>query len=340
MMRKRVAELDFPDRMSGRLPVWASQVLFAFACTALAFGLREIVDILFPGAGPFALTFPSVLAATLFARWQAGALSMVLCALYAWYFVLPAPGSFHFTVEGDGPRVLVNLLSGFGVVALAELFRLAVRRAVNERDAKVAERDLYLREFDHRVRNNFATVTSMLDMQRRQMPDGPAQDALFEALGRVESISRAHRALYRGDGSPDRVEMAVYMTELCDALRDGLLEGRGVSLDCRVEPMRLDRDRAVALGLLVNELVTNAAKHAFGGRETGTVVVSLNRTEDTLCLVVEDDGVGMPETLPNPSSLGQRLIKAFAAQAGGTVETVSSADGARFTCTLERRDDE
>lgn len=339
-MRKRLAELDFPDRMAGRLPVWASQVLFALACTALCFGVREMVDIVFPGAGPFALTFPFVLAAALFARWQAGALAMILSAFYAWYFVLPVPGSFHFLVDSEAPRVLVNLVSGFAVVALAELFRRAVRHAVGERDIQLSERDLYLSEFDHRVRNNFATVTSLLDMQRRQMEAGPAQDALFEALGRVASISRAHRALYRGDGSPDRVEMSDYMVELCEALREGLLEGRGVALECKVEPMRLDRDRAVALGLLVNELVTNAAKHAFTGRDGGKVGVGLTRTEEMLFLVVQDDGIGMPETLPSPSRLGQRLIKAFAAQAGGAVVMHSTPQGSRFTCSLERRDEE
>ncbi len=293
-----------------------------------------------PGAGPFALIFPFVLIATLVGRWQAGALTMVLSALFAWYFVLPMQGSFRLLVDGDGPRVAINLLSGFAIVGLAEIFRKAVRRAVAQREADVAERDLYLREFDHRVRNNFAQVTAMLDMQRRQIEPGAAQEALSEALGRVDSIARAHRALYRGDGTPGRVEMADYMAELCEALRTGLLAGRSIDLLLTVEPMRLDRDRAVALGLLVNELVTNAAKHAFPGRESGKVEVELCRTADSLCLAVQDDGVGLPTELPKPSSLGQRLIRAFAAQAGGTLESQSSDGGARFVCTLERREGE
>ena len=339
-MPNRLAELDFPDRVGSRLPLPVSQALVGIGCTAASFGTRALLDLLLPGAGPFALIFPFVLIATLVGRWQAGVLTMILSALFAWYFVLPVHGSFRLIVDGDGPRMIVNVLSGFAIVALAEIFRRAVRRAVEQREADVAERDLYLREFDHRVRNNFAQVTAMLDMQRRQMEPGPAQEALSEALGRVDSIARAHRALYRGDGTPGRVEMADYMNELCEALRTGLLERRSIELLLTVEPMRLERDRAVALGLLVNELVTNAAKHAFPGRESGKVQVELTRTKDALCLAVQDDGVGLPAEQPKPSSLGQRLIRAFAAQAGGTLESKSTSGGACFLCTLERREGE
>jgi len=335
-MQRRLGELDFPDRIDRILPVWAAQLLAALVCTALAFGARSVVDIWLPGAGPFALIFPSVLLATLFARWQAGALTMLFCALYAWYFVLPIPQSFAFADPADGPRVVVNVVSGFMIVALAELFRRAVRRAVAEREAEVAQRDLYLQEFDHRVKNNFTIMTALLEMQRRQLPDGPASDALAEASSRVGSIARAHRALYRGDGQPQRVEMRQYLSELCLALQEGLLDGRDIRLHCRSDSLWLERDRAVSIGLLANELVTNAAKHAFAGRDEGTIAVELARSEAGLELVIADDGIGFaPDAVPRPDSLGQKLIAAFVDQAGGTIVRETAAPGTRFRISLE-----
>lgn len=336
MTRNRWGELDFPDRVRPYLPLWAAQLIAAIALTAVAFGARAIVDVWLPSAGPFALIFPSVLAATLFARWQAGALTMVLCALYAWYYVLPAHGSFAFEDATDGPRVVVNVFSGFVIVALAEIFRRAVRRATAEREAEVELRDLYLQEFDHRVKNNFAIMTAMLEMQRRQLDDGPASEALAEASGRIGSIARAHRALYRGDGQLQRVDMQQYMAELCTALNEGLLDGRNIDLECESDPVWLERDRAVSIGLLTNELVTNAAKHAFRDRDGGHISMNLNRRGEGLELVIQDDGVGYsPDVAPRRESLGQKLITAFVRQAGGTMTHEDAAPGSRFRIALD-----
>lgn len=339
-MRRRLGELDFPDRIAHVVPLWAAQLLAGVVCTFLAFGARKLVDLWLPDAGPFALIFPSVLLATLFARWQAGALTMVLCAVYAWYFVLPVHRSFDFADPADGPRVVVNVTCGFIIVALAEVFRRAVRRAVAEREAEVAQRDLYLQEFDHRVKNNFAIMNALLDMQRRQLPEGPAGDALAEASSRIGSIARAHRALYRGDGQPQRVEMRQYITELCHALEEGLLQGRDVEIDCDVDPVWLARDQAVSVGLLANELVTNAAKHAFVGRDSGHIAIGLWRRETGFELVIEDDGRGYDsDHKANPDSLGQKLITAFVQQASGTLTRESANPGTRFRISLQLAED-
>ena len=113
-----------------------------------------------------------------------------------------------------------------------------------------------------------------------------------------------------------------------------LLRG-GVTLDCDVDSAPIQRDHAVSIGLIVNELVTNAAKHAFAGRERGTIAVSWKRRpEGGWRLTVADDGVGMPPG-PQPArkdgGLGQRLIEAFAHQAGGTLTTDSDKTGTQVT---------
>jgi len=163
----RLGELDFPDRMATYLPVWASQIVFALFALSAAVAMRLLVQAVWPGAGPFALTFPAILIATLFARWQSGVIALVLLTLGAWYFVMPPANSFALDDPATAPHITVSALSGLLIVAIAEIFRLAVRRAVVERDTQIGERDLLLRELDHRVRNNFASVRPWRADERR-----------------------------------------------------------------------------------------------------------------------------------------------------------------------------
>ncbi len=335
-MRRRLSELDIPERLSPHLPVWVTQILFAAICTALAFSARALMDMVLPSAGPFALTFPSVLLATLFARWQAGVLTQIFCCLYAWYFVLPIAGSFAFEDSSDGPRVIVNALSGFVIVALAETFRQTVRRAVAEREAEVDRQILYLKEFDHRVKNSFAIISSMLSLQQRDTVDEAAAQALSEAQMRVTSIARAHGALYRGNGQPQQVEMRQYLNELADAMRSGLMENRDITLDCVAEPHLLDRDQAISVGLIVNELVTNAVKHAFPAENGGHIDLHFSGGEDHYRLEIGDNGKGMTGQPADPNSLGQRLMTAFVQQAHGSIEQLDGNPGTRFVVTLEK----
>ncbi|WP_299426961.1 sensor histidine kinase [Sphingomonas bacterium] len=184
------------------------------------------------------------------------------------------------------------------------------------------------------MKNKFAIVASMLDIQRRRAGDTPAGEALGAAMMRVDSIARAHRHLYR-DGERSEVNVQDYLADLCATLSDALLLRGGVTLHCEADPAPIQRDHAVSIGLVVNELVTNAAKHAFAGRESGTIDVSWKRrAEGGWRLTVADDGVGMPPG-PKPArrdgGLGQRLIEAFAHQAGGSLNTVSGETGTCVT---------
>src|SRR5690606_3710240 len=101
-----------------------------------------------------------------------------------------------------------------------------------------------------------------LDLQRRRASDPGTQEALGAALSRVESIARAHRHLYRGGGSAGSVEMKDYLPDLCAALADALFLHGTITLQCTTDSVQMPRDRAVSIGLVVNELVTNAVKHA------------------------------------------------------------------------------
>ncbi|WP_331013371.1 sensor histidine kinase [Sphingomonas sp.] len=335
----RIGELDLPDRLAPTIPRWVTSMGVGLLAAACAGFVRFAMDLVIPGAAIFALIFPAVMIATLFARCLAGATAAGVSILYGWYYIYPVKNSFRFESAAAAMTMLSIILSAMITVALAEMFRRAVRRVAAERDREVAERDLFLEEFDHRVKNNFTLVASLLDMQRRRAGEGETAEALGAALSRVESIARAHRHLYRGGATaPGAVDMAAYLHELCSALSEALFLRGAITLDCHSDHAAIPRDRAVSIGLVVNELVTNAVKHAFPGRDAGTIQVRFDQAAPGWRLTVQDNGAGMPDATRvkgREGGMGQRLIDAFARQAGGSVVTQSTPAGTTVTVTLQ-----
>ena len=328
-----LAGWDFPSRMSPALPTVVAQILFALLATVTMIVLRLAVDMIAPGAGALSLIYPAVMIATLFGRWLAGLITLILSMSYTIYFVLPLRGVFGFENQADEPRVVVNLIVLVITVLLLEIFRSAIAEANAERDRQIQQGELLLRELDHRVKNNFMAVSSLLQMQRQRAVDPVVRDELDSAINRVDGIATAHRFLYRHDAPSDEIDMVVYLGELCTALERALLRSERVRLRCLIDTVTVPRDRAISIGMIVNELVTNAARHAFPGDGSGTISVSLYRADKDLELVVEDDGCGMPAQ-PREGSLGRRLIGAFVREARGELATESSSAGTRCTIRL------
>ena len=329
-------DIDLPSRFKDRLPPIATRLIVAGNCLGTMAIIRALLDMITPGAAPFALVYPAVMMATLFAGLLAGAITLVVSVLWAWYFIMHPYHSFAFD-DPSGPKwIAVVMIAGVITLLVAYVCREAVRTAQAERMQQIADRDLFLREVEHRVKNNFAIVISLLDLQRRRA-DPATADALSTAKARIEGIARAHQHLYRGaSGASDTIEMSAYLKELCSALGEALsLEG-GFELHCASDRVAVDRDRAVSIGLIVNELVTNAAKHAFAGRNHGRIDVACRRDLSGLRVSVVDNGIGFqPATPPTrQGGLGSKLIEAFARQAGGTVTVNSDATGTRVVVDL------
>jgi two-component sensor histidine kinase len=326
-------KIDLPARLAPVMPLWVGELLTALICLGAAAIVRFLIDALSPGVGPFVLLFPAALVATLVGGWRCGAIAFAVAEFWAWYYVVP-PLGLSFKGEAQPDNLLLIFAAGMAVVAAAQLFRAGTRRDARERQSKLAERDLMLRELDHRMKNNFQTVASLLRLQLRRTADEPARLALQEALNRVLSISEAHRNLYAAGNDLACVDMSVYLSDLCANLADALLLGELVRLECSVEPGALERDRAVAVGLIVNELVTNAAKHAFCDGKPGEIRVAFAHHSDGYRLTVEDNGRGLPDDFATRGpGLGRGLVEAFTRQAGGSL-TVGEGPGAKFEVDL------
>src|SRR3990167_6531341 len=319
-----LGDLNLPDRLSGLAPRWIVEVVCAGVCVAAAGVLRLVVELFTPQIAPFVFVFPAVMAATFLAGWRAGLGALAVLLLGVWYMLLP-PERFGPLSLDDGASLVLHAFSALLVIGLAQVFRRAAATARDERSGKLEVRDLLLRELNHRVKNNFQMVASLLDMQRRRLSDPGAEAALSDALRRVHAMGHAHAYLYSPTDTVGSIDLAAYLQELCGNLADSLLLTGAVRLTCELEPGSMSRDRAGALGLVVNELVTNAAKYAFPDDRHGTILVRLRRIEIGLELTVADDGVGMgPEASINNAGLGRRLVESFARQ-GGAILTRGEA---------------
>jgi len=192
------------------------------------------------------------------------------------------------------------------------------------------EKEALLREVHHRVKNNLQVVSSLLNLQAQHAPK-MARELLAESQARVRSIALVHEQLHR-PSEPGRVDFAVYVRTLVEHIWRSFSVGAPVALDLAVEDVQLSIDRAIPAGLIINELVTNALRHAFPGGRAGALHVAVRQVEGELLeIVVADDGVGIPaEVDPRlPGSLGLDLVFTFADQLEATVDFDRTA-GTRF----------
>jgi PAS domain S-box-containing protein len=197
--------------------------------------------------------------------------------------------------------------------------------AANERLNKlVAEKEMLVVEVNHRAKNSLAIAASLLAIQGRRQPD-PAVRALFdEARDRLVAMSRVHDLLSRFE-SAQRVNLATYVHDLCEALRP-ITEGDDrIRLEAALEDgILVDADTAVPLGIVLTELVTNAVKYAFPAPRSGTIRAEGRRVApDRIEVVVHDDGVGV--STMREGSLGYGLVRSLVGQIGGEMDMCTEA---------------
>tara|TARA_R110000751_G_scaffold131275_1_gene233420 strand:+ start:3195 stop:4730 length:1536 start_codon:yes stop_codon:yes gene_type:complete len=216
-----------------------------------------------------------------------------------------------------GLPILVGLY--LAVMKLQNMMRIDEARQESLAIAN-QKNEFLLREIHHRIKNNLQTVTSLIRLQK--LPNG-AGDAL---VGRISAMASVHEEMYKSDQF-ESVEVSPYIKRLTSDIVTGY--GKDVDITLDIAPVSLSGDRAMQLGLLVNELVANAFKHAFTDGDKGKLLVRLTETaEEELQLIVLDDGPGF-EAETTSKNMGSVLIAAFAGQLGGTYE-IHSNDGTRI----------
>ena len=217
-----------------------------------------------------------------------------------------------------------RLSIGLGFISLVFiLFAIVLYRLNKKINAQknliskaLSEKDILLREIHHRVKNNLQVISSLLNLQSRHLEDGKAQVALKEGQNRVRSMALIHQKLYQEDNLTG-IHVQDYLTRLTRNLFASYnVNVDRVQLDLAIDNLNIDVDTLIPLGLIVNELITNALKYAFPEDQHGTIVVRLSEENGHLWLRVHDDGIGLDEHRRDKleSSFGYQMINVFTSQ--------------------------
>jgi two-component sensor histidine kinase len=201
--------------------------------------------------------------------------------------------------------------------------------------ALAAEREVLLREVNHRVGNSLQIIASLLHLQANSAAQDDVKAALTNAMGRVAAVAQVHRRLYTSHDLK-----SVLLNQYLDALLEDLrrsAEGNKMSrLTLKADPIEIDPDRAVAIGIIVNELVMNAVKYAYPDC-AGPIHVELGAKGEDLVLLISDDGVGLNgKSDPRSTGMGQRIVTAMASKLEATVERDPNHAGTRIVVTFRR----
>ena len=237
------------------------------------------------------------------------------------------------------------VLGGLVLALIAGGFLFMLARRLRKRNE---EKEFLIKEIHHRVKNNLQILSSLLHLQSRQITDDAALDAVREGQHRVDAMGLIHQKLYMGDNMA-KVEMKDYLEQFGQNMLDSFgIEDDRIKLVYELEPMYLDVDTAIPLGLIINELVTNSFKYGFNRRSPGeggltnnspseggltqqdTITIALWKDDkNRLCLKVSDNGVGQHGAIHDPksTSFGANLVQMLSKKLKGKPEVLAQEAG-------------
>lgn len=252
-----------------------------------------------------------------------------------------------FTIEHGGGKKAVyawsNLIENedgtpiFRIAALAEILQPGHLES-EDLQQSIQEKDILLRELQHRVKNNLQMITALIRLESRNLPD-ETSERFSRLAGRIEALALLYHSLAE-EPLAETVDLGVYLSQIASAvMRAHAVEG--IHLDLQVDTWPVSINVAMPTGLVVNELLTNALKHAFVGRDGGTITLH-SLVDDTGCrVIIADNGVGLPEGTPwpQPGKLGTLIVRSLRDNAKAHVDIQSVRDkGLRVAIFFARVD--
>jgi two-component sensor histidine kinase len=253
-----------------------------------------------------------------------------------------------FTFEDDGDRRTVDAWSNliaddhgapaFRMVALAAAAP-RLETDLTEFERRIRDKDILLRELQHRVANNLQLITALIRVEARNVLESASIERFSRLAGRVEALGLLYRSL-SDEGKPDTIDLGVYLSEIASAvMRAHAVEGIHFDLQLDLWPVAINV--AMPTGLVVNELLTNSLKHGFGGRGSGTITLKSLVDGEGCRVIVADDGVGLPDGVdwPRQGRLGNLIVQSLRQNAKAKVEVVSlPGKGMKVTIFFARPD--
>jgi PAS domain S-box-containing protein len=229
-------------------------------------------------------------------------------------------------------------LNGHTIGAASLVMDITERKKTEEQVRELLrEKDLLLKEVHHRIKNNMSTVISLLSMQAGMQQDPASAAALQDACGRLRSMSILYDKLYRSENLKE-LSLGGYLRPLIGEILQVFPFKGHIQSNLEIEDFSLPVKQLSSLGMIVNELITNILKHAFPGQSGGSIVVIVRKTGVHVSLIVEDDGIGIPEVvdIENPEGFGLQLVNLLTQQLNGTL-TVERKAGTRFVVEFDKQ---
>jgi len=214
-----------------------------------------------------------------------------------------------------------------------------VKVRTEELSASLDEKVVLLREVHHRVKNNLQIIISLVNLQMRQIDDERLKQVMAETQNRVRAMSFVHEKLYQSEDI-SHIDLANYTRFLVTQLFSFYgIDSRQVRLDVDIGKIMVSINTSIPLGLIINELASNALKHAFPNGRTGSLSITVREDAKALHLTVKDDGIGVPADFDwrNAESLGLRLVISLVEQLDGTIELDRGA-GTAFTIVVQEKE--
>jgi len=205
------------------------------------------------------------------------------------------------------------------------------KQAQDKLTASLKEKEVLLKEIHHRVKNNMQVISSMLSLQSQHITDKASRAMFQESQNRVRSMALIHEKLYQSEDMA-RIDIAAYIQDLTAFLFSTYTVSNEIKITIAFTDIFLAITTAIPCGLIINELVSNALKHAFPHQRDGTITVSMTPSNtDSLILTVSDTGIGFPEGIDfrNTTTLGMQLVTSLVEQLEGTI-TLDRSEGTRF----------
>ncbi len=228
------------------------------------------------------------------------------------------------TLIGEAALIADRIVITFVDVTLAEA-------AAAQMTANIKEKELLLSEVHHRIKNNMNTIKGLLTLQIEAETNQSAAEALKDAEGRVQGIIMLYDRLYCTDNYRE-LSVREYLEPLVEEVVNSFPNRDIVTVQTDIQNSILNVQLLTPLGILVNELLTNMMKHAFAGRETGVIFLSVSQNENRISVILKDDGIGLPESvsLINSTGFGMMLVGMLLEQMGGTMQ-IDIDNGTKFT---------
>jgi two-component sensor histidine kinase len=213
-----------------------------------------------------------------------------------------------------------------------------VAQRTKELDVSLKEKEVLLREIHHRVKNNLQVIISILRLQKRHITDLQIQSVLQDSESRVRSMALVHEKLYRS-ADLAHIDIGDYLKTLANYLFSTYsVNQKQVTFRVMLTNIELDINRAIPIGLILNELISNALKHAFPEGRSGSVAMTGGYEGEDIVLSLQDDGIGLPVGCDwrHSPSLGMHLVMTLIEQVHGTIDIAASEKGVHFIIRIPR----